>query len=202
MFGYPILYKLIGDKATIYITIVILIFTLILSPIIILILELLRGKEHQNIFKGLIKSPIILAAFFGILFSIFDIKFPAFLDNYLHKLTISLIPVALFSVGLDINQFRFTGQIKNTIIISLLCTVVKPLIAIAICLLLNLSPLYAVALVILTAAPTAKSVYIYAAQYNFNKEESAAIISLSTLFSIITIPIVLHITKYFWPSIF
>lgn len=207
MLGYPILHEIIGKKAVLPMAMCVLVFNIIVSPSIIFFLEWLKYKVVSwkavgSALYQLVKNPFILAAFFGVLFSAFHLQLPHFGEKFLQYLALALIPVALFSVGLDLNAFHFKGNGLYIFLITVVNLVVRPLITIPIAMFMGLPPLLIVALVVFSSVPTAKSIYIFASKYEIKQVEAAAVIACTSIVAVITIPALLYLLRFFYPEIF
>ena len=67
-----------------------------------------------------------------------------------------------------------------------------PLIVLGLSVTFGLSPLYTIAAVICAAVPTAKTVYILAGEYRCEESMVAATVSMTTLLSIVSLPVWLY----------
>jgi len=207
MIGLPLLISITDSKATIPVTITVLVFNIILTPILMFIFELNQARKntHQKnkilikVGFGLIKNPLIVAAILGVISAIWEIKLPTALNSLITYIAPSFLPCALFAVGVDLYSFNIKEHNINLIIITFINLILAPLVAICVANLLNLSTFYATSLVILSSLPTAKSMYVYAKKYHVLEKETAAVISLTTILSIITIPFFVFISSWLWP---
>lgn len=206
MIGLPLLISLTGNRAAIPVAITVIIFNIILTPFLMLILEISQIENsdrpnHQiiaNVFYSLVKNPLIVAAIIGIFFSISQLKLPLILNGLINYIVPSFIPCALFAVGVDLYTFNLGKNRLKLYLISFLSLLICPLIAIFIAYLMKLSVFYATSLIVLASLPTAKSLYVYARKYHFHEAEIAAIISLSTVLSVLTIPIFIVLSLSLW----
>ncbi len=206
--GLPVLLISIGRQGILPVAMTIIVVMLILLPISILMLEADRRDEGQStlsvITKTLVKSirhPLIFASLLALVFAIFQIKLPTFLDSIVQFLESTLVPCALISIGLELARFHFS-LIKEVLIVSIAATIIRPILACIIAWLLHLSPFYAVSLIIIFAAPSSKTSFVLASAYKTYVKEASAILSLTTVLSFITIPIALIVTYHLWPTIF
>jgi malonate transporter len=67
-----------------------------------------------------------------------------------------------------------------------------PLIVLGLSVAFGLSQLYTIAAVICAAVPTAKTVYILAGEYRCEETMVAATVSMTTLFSVVSLPVWLY----------
>lgn len=99
-------------------------------------------------------------------------------------------PVAMLILGYYLANISFVKCLKKPCIylVSLLRLIVIPVIGIFVAKLMNIEPEVAKAVLIPAACPIATVATLFAARFNLDAEYSAEIVSISTLFSIVTIP--------------
>ena len=210
--GYPVLSGFIGHLAALPMSITIIVFMVLMLPFLIFALEVHKnshGMAKQKISKiikssciSLIKNPLIIALILGLICSIEKNKIPHAVIQFTYIIGESITPVALFAVGLELAEFNVNAKLTDIIIITVINLLVMPLVGIGLALLLHLEPIYAVALTIFAAVPTAKTLYVVLSKYEIYTKEAAAILSTTTLFSIITIPLFTYIAQLIWPTVF
>jgi malonate transporter and related proteins len=210
--GYPVLAGFIGHTAAIPMAITVLAFAAIFIPVVIFVFEIKEStdKNESTSINALVKSaildtlknPMVIAVIIAVVLTACHIPIPKFISKFSFYLGESIIPVALFSVGLDLSEFKAQGNLLDVSITSFINLVISPLVAIGVALLLHMSPVFAVALVIFSSVPTAKTLYMISGKYQLYNKEVAAIISMTTVFAVITIPFYTYIAKLIWPSVF
>lgn len=208
--GFPVLMGIAGQKAAIPMAITVIIFNCFVAPVLMFMLELNaasgKSEDTKKMFLSAIrttfKNPLVLSAFLGIAFSVLDIHLPFFLKKLLLYLALSFVPCALFAVGAELRSFRLEGNLFKIFLIASINLLLCPIIAVGLCYALDLSPFYAAALVIFSSVPTAKSMYIYVSRYPHFAKEVSAIISVTTVCSMATIPIFIYLSYWLWPSTF
>jgi malonate transporter len=84
------------------------------------------------------------------------------------------------------------ANIGQASILSTVKLVIMPLVVYGLSLSLHLDPLYAIAAVICAAVPTAKTVYILAGEHHCEEMMVASTISLTTLASVVSLPLWLY----------
>jgi malonate transporter and related proteins len=208
MIGLPLLLAILGPHAALPVTITILVFNCIITPLLIFILEQDTPDGNSPITSikpaliGMVKNPFVLAAVIGILLSATQTTLPQILQQILSYIVPSFVPCALIAVGMDLT-FTTTRQERGTVIsITIINLVLYPLLAIALSYLFNLSPFYTISFIVLSALPTAKTMYIYAKKYNCFEQGSAMVISLTTALSLITIPLYIYVCQLLWGNTF
>jgi len=146
----------------------------------------------------LLKSPPVYAIIISVLFLLFDIKTPLFLENTTFLLTYATIFLVLMSLGIALTRFKFS--LKDSILPSLWRVILGPVVAFIVIYNFNLSGFAAGVLLIQSAMPSAILNYLVGSMYSPKKivDNIASTIVISTLMSLITIPIVVFFAlKYF-----
>jgi len=149
-------------------------------------------------FDILIKSPPVYAIIISVVFLLFKIKTPLFLENTTFLLTYATIFLVLMSLGIALTRFKFS--LKDSIILSLCRVILGPLIAFIVIYNFDLSGFAAGVLLIQSAMPSAILNYLVGSMYSPKKivDSIASTIVISTIMSFITIPIVVFFAlKYF-----
>lgn len=101
-------------------------------------------------------------------------------------------PVAMIVLGFYMAQVDFKRILKkpSVYIVSLLRLVVIPIIGIYLAKMLRFDPMVAKAVIIPAACPTANVCTLFAAKYNLDAVYASELVSVTTLLSIVTIPLV------------
>ena len=113
-------------------------------------------------------------------------------DAYLNILADALAPCALFAIGLGLSIDGLHANIRLSLLLAVIKLVIMPLIVFGLSIAFGLSPLYTIAAVICAAVPTAKTVYILAGEYRCEEIMVAATVSMTTLFSVVSLPVWLY----------
>lgn len=201
--GMPLLLGILGNISIATVVITLLFYNCLAMPILIFFIESGAKKSIKSvlIFKTL-KNPLVFASILGFIFSIFKINTPAFISNTLDHLGASFMPCALFAVGADFSSYKFKNNFDKLALATIISIIVTPLLAILISILFKLPASYSVALVILASTPTAQIMYAYVSQYADLEQDTAAVISATTTFSLITMPIFIGLSYLIWPAAF
>ena len=149
-------------------------------------------------FDVVIKSPPVYAIIISVIFLLYEIKPPLFLENTTFLLTYATIFLVLMSLGIALTRFKFS--FKESVILSLCRVILGPLIAFIIIYNFDLSGFAAGVLLIQSAMPSAILNYLVGSMYSPKKivDSIASTIVTSTLMSFITIPVVVFFAlKYF-----
>jgi predicted permease len=118
-----------------------------------------RGKVLFDAAKGVVKSPLVLAAALGIAWSGFGLAVPPFLAKFCEILGSAAPPAALFAMGLFMVGKSFRGDWGEIGLLTGCKLLLHPLLAWAMLLLVPLGFGWDKALLILAALPTGSLVF-------------------------------------------
>ncbi len=149
--------------------------------------------------KIILKSPSTYAVIISVLFLYFDLEMPMFALNTVMLLGYTMIVLILMSLGVSLTQMK-VFSIKSSLISSIGRVIVGPIIGFGLIKIFNLSGYAAGVLLIQSAMPSAILTYLIASMYSPKKivDNISSMIVVSTLMSLITVPIIVFIAlKYF-----
>lgn len=203
--GMPILMTLFGKPAILAVALS-TILCVVVMMITIFIIEIHHCKD-QSIFATVrkmlvifIQNPLVIAPLLGILFALTGWKLPSLLINLGHQLGATAGPCALFAIGQNLVGGKiFTAKVESGVM-GFGKLILHPLLMLALIPVFHLTPFWAASGFILTALPCAAAVYVVAGQYKVYAERVSALIFETTLFSIITVAIVITVAISLWPE--
>ena len=153
----------------------------------ITVLELYKLRESatkkeglKRVAKRLSKNPLIASILFGILLALSRLEIPQPIWTPLHMLGSTTSTVAIFMLGVFLYGRKYSNMAK-AFKLSLLRTVLLPLIAVFIIMLLDVRGVARATLVIMHAVPVAISMIVLSERYDFHKETIASLILVSSL---------------------
>ena len=148
----------------------------------------------------IIKSPSFYAVLVAVTFLYLDIESPVFVLNTVMLLAYAMIVLILMSLGVSLTQLK-VFSLKNSIISSIARVVIGPLIGFILIKVFNLSGFAAGVLLIQSSMPSAILTYLIASIYSPKKivDNISSMIVVSTLMSLITIPIIVFISLKYFP---
>ncbi len=149
--------------------------------------------------KIILKSPSTYAVIISVLFLYYDIEMPKFALNTVMLLGYTMIVLILMSLGVSLTQMK-VFSIKSSLISSIGRVIIGPIIGFSLIKIFNLSGYAAGVLLIQSSMPSAILTYLIASMYSPKKivDNISSMIVVSTLMSLITIPIIVFIAlKYF-----
>lgn len=194
--GLPLLTGLYGEEAAKFVLLYDLMATTPLLWFVGAAVASSYGKGRRLTVKEsatvLAELPPIWALIAGFIVNFAGLQTPAFLIKTLDLLSMPIVPMMIFSVGLALTFPKFKEAIiVLPVVIMKLCVV--PLIALGIGLLFKLEGLPLKCTVMEAAMPTMVLTLVIASQYKLNHRLAALIIALTTASSFITMPIISYL---------
>ncbi|BAN26096.1 AEC family transporter [Caballeronia insecticola] len=188
----PVLKALYGKPGVLAAAIATVFVGAFMFPMLVILLEIDRFDASRTIRTGALirqiaTNPVILSTVFGLLWSFGGFGMPAPLESFLTVIGEALTPCALFAIGLELTLGELRERLGFYALLTALKLAVVPLVVYVLCLASGLGHTATVAAVVCAAVPTAKSAYILAVEYDVEKTVVGSVISMSTLFSIVTL---------------
>jgi predicted permease len=182
--GVPICYAFLGERGTVPALFFALGGYLFLYGVGIYIMT---GRATP---AAVFKNPLILSMIAGIFFAALRIPLPSLLSHTFALMNTATFPLSMVVVGggLKLRFFVDSTRIVHTLCASGIKLLVSPFIAWGICLALGVPRDQLEICVLQSAMPTAVLVTIFSVQYEADPVFSNAIVSLTTLTGMATIP--------------
>lgn len=192
--GYPILESLYGTPSPEHM-IVITVFGLTLYNILaIVILTLYSESEDKRLHPGkillkILKNPMIIAIFIGVLFNILEIPVYGGLDKGIGLLASLCTPLSLLLIGASLSFESVKKDMGLVLTSATIRTVFTPLALIPLGMIMDLSAVELGIAYVFWATPCAINCFIYTREMGGDYELASKIITASFLFAIVTYPI-------------
>lgn len=192
--GFPVLTALLGEDGIFLGTAFIAMFNIFIWTEGI---KTLKEGEKIGIKKALI-NPGCIGVAIGLLLYFTQIKLPAPVVETVAYLSSMNTPLAMIITGVFLLEVSPKEVIRDfrAMYISVIKTLVIPLLFLAVLILLQTSAWFdgakevCIAVIIGAACPTGASVILIPASMNMDGSEGTKLMAISTLFSIITLPLV------------
>jgi len=150
--------------------------------------------------KIILKSPSTYAVIIAVGFLYFDMEMPKVVLNTVMLLGYAMIVMILMSLGVSLTQLK-VFSFKSSVITSIGRVIIGPLIGYLIIKIFNLSGYAAGVLLIQSSMPSAILTYLIASMYSPKEivDNISSMIVVSTLMSLITVPIIVFISLKYFP---
>jgi malate permease and related proteins len=189
--GVPICYAFLGERGTVPALFFALGGYLFLYGVGIYIMT---GRATP---AAIFKNPLILAMIAGIVCAGLRIPLPSILSHTFSLMNTATFPLSMVVVGggLKLRFFIDSNRIRHTLCASGIKLLISPFLAWGICLALGLTRDQREICVLQSAMPTAVLVTIFSVKYDADPAFSNAIVSLTTLAGMGTIPVLYFLLK-------
>ncbi len=192
--GIPLIQAVVGDIGVFYASTYVAVFNLFTWTYGV---SIMKGKMNlKDIIKVLTSAPII-SIVVGIAIFIFSIKLPLVIGKPIEFISSLNTPLAMIVTGIYLARTDIKSALKNIRIfaVSALRLIVVPAVMLIVFIFIGAeNEIYTsllIANMIATACPTASSTLMMSRMFERNAEYASMIITVSTLFSILTIPVIM-----------
>ena len=189
--GYPVLLDVFGQEAVFYASLIHMAFNFFVYTYAIMCLTKGDDSEFKLNFKQLL-TPGIILIFVGIFIYLFDIQLPSVLMDTINSVGSLTAPLSLMMIGSSLAVYPIKDSFTDwrSYVFAFVRLMIVPFVTMIMCRLLHIDAYYANITIITNAMPVGSMVLMLATQYNANVKIVTRNIVVSTLLSVITIPIV------------
>lgn len=152
------------------------------------VLMLARHSESHWL-REILLNPLIIATVSGIAISLSGVELPSLISSFLSLLSQASVPMGLIAIGAGLRAkgfHHYQGTLWYGVIVKLL---VLPAIAWGLATMFGLSGVYFHIAVLLAALPISTMTYVVATRMGGDGNTIAAQVMLSTLLSVLTLPL-------------
>lgn len=146
---------------------------------------------------NIVKNPIIIAIFLGLLASLIGISFPTFVDKTLNSVAQLATPLALIVIGAGFEGRRALAKIKPTLWASAVKLLVQPMIFLPVAAYMGYTGEKLIAILIMLASPTTPSCYIMAKSMKNDGVLTASVVVTTTLLAAFTLTFWIFLLRTF-----
>jgi len=150
----------------------------------------IKMLDSRSSIVGLLRTPLLLATFAGLVVAAFHIQIPKPLAIPIEMVGQVSIPLMLFALGVRLIHIDWRGW-RIGAVGAIVCPLSGVLIALAMGTLLSLDDAQFAMLIVFGALPPAVLNYMLAERFNQEPEQVASIVMIGTLASMLVIPAVL-----------
>ena len=190
----PLQQALLGDIGVFYGSAYIAVFNVIIWSYG---LYLMSGDKKTLTLKKLTLNPGIIGVAVGLVLFIFSLPVPKVISEPISYLASLNTPLPMIIIGYHLANSKLLAGIKDIkyIIALLLKLVVFPLLALGIMYIFGVRGVMLISATISCAAPTAAITTMFSAKYENDTALSVAMVSLSTILSLISMPLIITLAQ-------
>ena len=170
--GIPLCILAFGESAAVPISLILLIDTIVLLSFTTFFIDYDQKKsflkEIFNLFFGMLKNPILVAAIVGFLFVLFKLQLPLIIFNFLEIISLAATPTALFAIGINLFNKVEKNSLNQVFTISIFKLIFHPLLIFFVFFFYsnNISPLWINVAILCSSLPVAGNVFAMSIFYN------------------------------------
>lgn len=173
-----------------------LVATLYYIPNVILIYSLgvfiVAGKSWQQNLRTVLKVPTIYTAIAALFFNLFDINVPQLIIRPLDFIGSMVVPIVVLTLGFSLSQVKITS-LSTTFLASLIRLGGGLAIGFLAVFLFDLTGIPRSVVLLMSSMPAAVNTYLIAAKYKNEAEVVASVVFVTTVLSLLLIPILLYL---------
>lgn len=196
--GYPIVFAVFGETGVFYTALFNMLFDLLMWTVGVHILSRSSDiTDETSHFRKALLNPGTLAVITGFSLFVFGIKLPQAADRTLEYLAGATTPIAMVTVGAILSRTNIKSIFTNKglLITAALKMIVLPLLVVGALNLSGLTGYFRSIPAIIIAMPVAANVAILSARYDSDYSLASQSVFLTTLISLITIPLVVMLVS-------
>lgn len=160
---------------------------------------LITGKKSAVSVKKIFFNPVIISFILGVVLFFLPVRLPLFISEILGTVSQMNAPIAMIIIGFYMAQISVKELFisKNGYAVSAVRLLIIPLMTTLLAAVMPFGNFaFKLTMIILAAAPIGSNVAVYAQIYGGNYKAAAGEIVLSTLLSVITMPLIIQISEY------
>ena len=213
MIGVPLVQLAYGQAGLVHLFTLISMHALVLLTLATVVIELLVAREQSQqspgqqprrhiaatvarAVKNAILHPVPLPIIAGFLYSLTGLGLAPVVERPLKLLGDAFGPVALVLVGVTLAQTQIGRHLKGALGISMLKTIVHPILMAAAGWALGLRGLPLTVMVVAAALPVGANVFLFSQRYHKAEDLVTASVAVSTAMGLVTISVVMALLRH------
>ena len=149
-----------------------------------------KETDKRQAYKKILRHPSMIATYIGFIIIIFKLTIPAPIYKAVLSLSNCTTAMTMMYIGTILVGVDFKSLVtRKQLYYNLIRLVIMPLIIFIACKILSIDPFITGCGVLLTSMPAGSTTSLLAAKYDADEESAAKCVVLSTIFSIISIPV-------------
>lgn len=191
----PLQQALLGDEGVFYCSSYITIFQIFIWTYGVF---LMSGDKKNLTAKKIVLNPGIIAFLIGFIIFVLSIPVPSVIKQPIEYMAALNTPLPMIIIGYHLASSNVVRVFKSfaSILSILLRLLILPVIAVGIMYLCGIKGSILISSAISFCAPVGAMTTMFASRYNADTELSVSFVSVTTLLSVITMPIIITLTQY------
>ncbi len=189
LFGIPIAASIYGEEHIGTVSLLAAVVVPLYNTLAVIILEYYRGGKIKvkKLVHSIVKNPLIIASAIAFVFVIFKLTIPDLMLDPLSSMSKVATPLAFVVLGGTFRFSRLSGNLKHIITVVIGRLILMPALLFGIAILFGFRNEALVALIGLSATPTAVSSFTMAMEMEADGELAGQIVVITSIVCIVTI---------------
>ncbi len=197
--GYPLLQAAFPQNGLFYGACYVLFFTVYMWTFgVFMLASGSKSSKTVTSFRKAIINPGVIGALVGILLFVCHIRLGGVVYKAIDMISGMTFPLSMIILGSMLTDVPFKKLFfdPDVYIVAFVKLIVLPLGTLIICLLCGIPKVNSILCIIMACTPVAAKAPLLADMYKTDKDTALSCVGLTTLLSVVTIPIVMLITQY------
>lgn len=197
--GFPLIEAMFGSEGLIYASGFVSVFNIFLWTIGYMIVS--KSVSFKTGTKAILKNPVLYSLIIGIIIFFFQIPIPKIIKTPISLIGAMNTPLSMLITGIIIASSNIFSTLKNKYLwlATLTRLIIIPFIALGSIAILgnfNIEANVLKIVFILASCPVAAITSVFAVKFNYSDDLAASMVVISTLLSIITLPVFTLLINY------
>ncbi|MFC0471459.1 AEC family transporter [Halalkalibacter kiskunsagensis] len=195
-YGTPVVLFAFGTAGLDYAVVLMVLQTFLMSTVGLFVAAQggSKGGGSKSSLASIVRMPIIYGALGGVFFQLISVKIPDYIFIAVDFIADATVPTIMIILGMQLASIILKNvpilKVSVALVIRLL---LSPIIAYTITLILPVDEMLAKIMILMAAMPTAANTTMYSLQFNTEPDLVSSSTLISTLLSLITLPIWLYV---------
>ena len=199
--GFPLINAMYGDLGLIYASGFVTVLNVLLWTIGVIIGS--KNINFKDSLKQILKVPVLYAVIIGMIIFFFKIPIPNIIKAPLSLIGALNTPLSMIIIGMIFASSNIFSSLKNKYLwfTTIIRLIIIPLVALGLVLLMklfNIDKEILIVIYILNACPSAAITSVFAIKFNYDEKLAASCVVITTLLSIITLPLFTMLINQFF----
>jgi malonate transporter len=156
------------------------------------------ARHGQRGFLGeLVRNPLIIGTASGLVANLAGLTIPAWAEPTVTRIGGASLALGLMAAGAGMQLSALNHAKLLGVAVLAIRHLLMPLLALLLCRLFGLNPVQATILLLFSALPTASSCYVLAVRMGYDGAYVAALVTLSTVLGMVSLPLALGVLRGF-----
>lgn len=152
-----------------------------------------RKETMMLMLRLIVQNPLIIASVIGFLFNYWGLELHFGIRNTLSSLSNSALAIGMLNIGAGLKFSINASLFKNVLIASVVKLVAFPIVTIVVLSVMSISGTAKSIGVLYSCLPCASTAYVLSRQLGGDSESMASIITFTTLFSVVSLSILMYL---------